>query len=210
MRSARRQPPPVAAAGAVDEEPLRLAAAALRRAAAGSDRPSPTALAGFAIFCVLSGVVYLINDVADRDADRLHPVKMRRPIASGAVLDRRGRWPRRPRSAPSRSARRSGCASPFGILAAAYLGAAGALFGTAEAHRHHRRADDCRRLRAPRRRRRGRDQRAHQPLALRADHPAGAVPGAQQAAARAGAPGGRRHRTPARSSRNTARTCSTR
>ena len=39
----------------------------------------------FAIFCVLSGVVYLINDVADREADRLHPDKMHRPIASGAL-----------------------------------------------------------------------------------------------------------------------------
>jgi len=29
--------------------------------------------------------VYLVNDVHDRDADRLHPLKARRPIASGAV-----------------------------------------------------------------------------------------------------------------------------
>ena len=39
----------------------------------------------FAVFCALSGVVYLINDVADRRSDAEHPVKARRPIASGAL-----------------------------------------------------------------------------------------------------------------------------
>lgn len=40
---------------------------------------------GFAIFCVTSGVVYLINDLKDRRQDALHPRKRLRPIASGAL-----------------------------------------------------------------------------------------------------------------------------
>jgi 4-hydroxybenzoate polyprenyltransferase len=42
-------------------------------------------LAAFFIFCGLSGVVYLLNDVSDREADRLHPLKRKRPIAAGEV-----------------------------------------------------------------------------------------------------------------------------
>lgn len=37
------------------------------------------------VFCLVSGAVYALNDYCDRDADRLHPEKRDRPIASGAV-----------------------------------------------------------------------------------------------------------------------------
>lgn len=45
-----------------------------------------SAIVAFFVFCLLSGVVYLINDVRDREADRLHPIKSRRPIAAGELL----------------------------------------------------------------------------------------------------------------------------
>jgi len=44
-----------------------------------------SAVSAFAIFCGLSGAVYLVNDIADRESDRGHPLKARRAIASGAL-----------------------------------------------------------------------------------------------------------------------------
>ncbi len=44
-----------------------------------------TTLAGFLIFSLLSSTVYLINDLSDIEADREHPTKRNRPLASGVL-----------------------------------------------------------------------------------------------------------------------------
>lgn len=43
------------------------------------------AAAAAAVFCVISSAIYLLNDIRDVEADRLHPVKRYRPIAAGRV-----------------------------------------------------------------------------------------------------------------------------
>jgi 4-hydroxybenzoate polyprenyltransferase len=48
------------------------------------DMLSKTTLA-FLLFSLLSGAVYLINDIKDRESDRAHPIKAKRPIAGGKL-----------------------------------------------------------------------------------------------------------------------------
>ena len=45
-------------------------------------------LTAFVAFCLASAGTYLLNDLADVEADRLHPVKRTRPIAAGEVSER--------------------------------------------------------------------------------------------------------------------------
>ncbi|MGZ9586644.1 decaprenyl-phosphate phosphoribosyltransferase [Paenibacillus marinisediminis] len=53
------------------------------------DAVTPTALvnsfAGFFLLCFVSGCVYILNDYIDREADRNHPEKRYRPMASGQL-----------------------------------------------------------------------------------------------------------------------------
>ncbi|MBA2332911.1 MAG: UbiA prenyltransferase family protein [Actinobacteria bacterium] len=51
----------------------------------GEPRKWVQAGAAFALYCAASSAAYLVNDLVDAPADRLHPVKRRRPLARGEL-----------------------------------------------------------------------------------------------------------------------------
>lgn len=64
-------------------------------------------VAGFLLFCFVSSCVYILNDFVDREADRQHPEKRHRPMASGAI--------------PAQGALMLGAVLLMGSLATAYV-----------------------------------------------------------------------------------------
>ena len=79
------------------------------------------AIAAFVVFCAVSSAVYLVNDLADIEKDRQHPVKRFRPLAAGVI---------RPAEAMGLAAALLALALPaafallpdFGLLAVVYFG----------------------------------------------------------------------------------------
>ena len=44
-----------------------------------------SALLGAVIFCLISGIIYIINDLHDIEQDRAHPYKKNRPLPAGKI-----------------------------------------------------------------------------------------------------------------------------
>lgn len=78
------------------------------------------ALAGVAVFCILSSSIYLINDILDRQRDIAHPKKRHRPIPSGALSVRVAFWTAATLAFLSLTAAMA-LNSEFGIITGLYL-----------------------------------------------------------------------------------------
>ncbi len=112
-----------------------------------------------AILTVDRGLRHLLRALGRRvSGQRRHGSRERSASSDEVPAADRGRRPSGLRGARrGRRHRRAGASAAafalgwrFGAVAAGYLGPSGALLGSAEAHRHHRRADDCDRLRPAR------------------------------------------------------------
>ena len=68
---------------------LLVAAAPLAAGEIGDPDVAFATLLALLSFCAASSAVYLVNDVADRESDRVHPIKRHRPVASGELSVRR-------------------------------------------------------------------------------------------------------------------------
>ncbi len=62
-----------------------LAALVFDRQLFSASDPLLRSIGGMLLFCLLSSSVYIINDIKDVEADRQHPTKRNRPIASGQL-----------------------------------------------------------------------------------------------------------------------------
>lgn len=49
-------------------------------------------LIAFFVFCLVASAMYLVNDIMDLEADRRHPKKRHRPLASGALSPQLVQW----------------------------------------------------------------------------------------------------------------------
>ncbi len=83
-------------------------------------QPLLRTIGGFVLLCMISSAVYIFNDIADVDADRQHPAKRNRPIASGQ-LSVSNAWIAGTLLAAGSIAGGFGLQSTFGVIITVYL-----------------------------------------------------------------------------------------